>query len=765
MSAPSPAEIQKCFDKIDVDGGGTLSLEEVAQAMEQMGMNIAPADLARSFARVDDDNEGELDLEEFTHLVSSLEHGPVPPTPTDRRSEAALALRKRRHRHATSSRRLDTTSFRHRWTSAEDAKSAPGRTADRAVHRASWARQPEDWGGLSAGFEDTLVEPWDESLSLPEWKRDIKPPAWLRRATRRLSGAEERRAKAKTRLRAISSQAVTLQRESEYDVVQDPAVAHPEIKQDHDRLHMEENDGGLADPSLSRLRRNHAEQLRRVDTAQSVEHFLYYLPADQATRFGHLHEQLVESRPSTAGDPRAKPAQRPALAAASTRSGSRSGSRSGLHSRGSSVGGRAATPLSFTRLRDTARDDARGMPADDAGDLDKWGGWADDIHAIREQEMRRAKLVAAKEEAAATARKQAAQHEAVMRELRVAVEALGEAELTIERYRKALGKRIGWQELLESLRQGGLPEPEPEPEPESELQPEPEPELQPEPEPSEEDPSASDAAEENLVEQAARRARLVRRKKLDARAHVASLKLSEEEVTARAKVAHAALRESKVALAFAQREIDLERRRAARAAAGIGAPAARASGAARGSGAKRRSMQAVQRLRIVERDAAAALALEEYSLLALEDEEENLRQLLHEVDATLPLTTRRSGLSQAKPLPKPARPGSPSAAASANGNAARRQKSSTGAEDTTLLSKAEIAANQLEALVLRVSQCRNAAMRSLAARLRQTEEELALRKEQEQKQKQEEEQQEQQQKQQQGKGRRAPSGQVQTAVV
>ena len=86
-------------------------------------------------------------------------------------------------------------------------------------------------------------------------------------------------------------------------------------------------------------------------------------------------------------------------------------------------------------------------------------------------------------------------------------------------------------------------------------------------------------------------------------------------------------------------------------AAGIGAPAARASGAARGSGAKRRSMQAVQRLRIVERDAAAALALEEYSLLALEDEEENLRQLLHEVDATLPLTTRRSGLSQAKPLP------------------------------------------------------------------------------------------------------------------
>ena len=91
--------------------------------------------------RADSDNEGELDLQEFTQLVKSLEHGPVRPTPSDRRSEAALALRTRRHRHAKLSQGLDTTTFRHQWTSTEDAKDAPRRSADRVVHRATWARQ------------------------------------------------------------------------------------------------------------------------------------------------------------------------------------------------------------------------------------------------------------------------------------------------------------------------------------------------------------------------------------------------------------------------------------------------------------------------------------------------------------------------------------------------------------------------------------------------------------------------------------------------
>ena len=62
MSAPTVAEMKKCFDKIDTDGGGTLSLEEVAQAMEMMQVDISPAELARSFVRADEDNEAHLRL-------------------------------------------------------------------------------------------------------------------------------------------------------------------------------------------------------------------------------------------------------------------------------------------------------------------------------------------------------------------------------------------------------------------------------------------------------------------------------------------------------------------------------------------------------------------------------------------------------------------------------------------------------------------------------------------------------------------------------
>lgn len=718
MSAPTAAEMKQCFDQIDVDGGGALSLHEVAQAMEKMKVEISPADLARSFARADTDNQGELDLQEFTKLVQSLEHGPVEPTPTDRRSEAAVELRKRRHRHVASSRRLDTTSYRHQWTSAEDAKRASRRTADRVVHRATWARQPEDWGGLRAGFEDTLVEPWDDKLDLPEWQRNFKPPAWLRRAEQKLSGAEDRRSKAKNRLRAISSQAATLQRESDYTIAEEVPTAQ-DVEQDRARQHIDNDDASsLADPSFSQLRRNHAEQLRRIDTAQSVEHFLYYLPADQAARFGHLHDQLVESRPSTAGDSRARPARLSALSPTTRRSSSRSGSRShdGPHSRGNNVTRRSA-PLSFARLRSTALEGSARDMDNDVDDLEKWGGWADDIHAIRDQELQSAKRVAQKEIAAATARERAAQHADVMADLQAAVNALRQAEVSIERYRKAFGNRVGWMELVESLQQQAQPNPEAELRSDTAL-------TQGLQSAERDDCSKkTKACEEQQAEsavpltkgeKAARRARLVRGRKLVARANMQALKLSEQEVTARATAARAEFLQSKAALAFAKRGIALERARIARAAL---APTPTSVGV-EGS---HQSLDSVRQLEKTLQEAGASMALEEYSLLALKDEQANLHNLLHEVDTALPLTTRRSGLSQAKSPHKAARIRLPLA------SDARHQHDPD--EDAAgLLSKAEVAANQLELLGQRVAECRQAALRSLAARLRQIEEELQLRK-------------------------------------
>ena len=115
------------------------------------------------------------------------------------------------------------------------------------------------------------------------------------------------------------------------------------------------------------------------------------------------------------------------------------------------------------------------------------------------------------------------------------------------------------------------------------------------------------------------------------------------------------------------------------------------------------------------------MALEEYSLLALKDEQASLQNLLHEVDTALPLTTRRSGLSQAHSPHKAARIRAPLASDT-------RHQHDPDEDAADLLSKAEVAANQLELLGQRVAKCREAALRSLAARLRQIDEELKLRK-------------------------------------
>ena len=131
----------KAFASIDTDGGGTLSLQEVTAAMVKMKMKISPPDLARTFARMDADHSGELDLDEFKHLVKSLEVGPVEPTLRDRRSEAAVRLLQKRHLCSGSGfdLRFDTSTMRGRC-----------RTEARAAHRARWAKQTEDWGGLPA---------------------------------------------------------------------------------------------------------------------------------------------------------------------------------------------------------------------------------------------------------------------------------------------------------------------------------------------------------------------------------------------------------------------------------------------------------------------------------------------------------------------------------------------------------------------------------------------------------------------------------------
>jgi hypothetical protein len=92
-----------------------------------------------------------------------------------------------------------------------------------------------------------------------------------------------------------------------------------------------------------------------------------------------------------------------------------------LHSRPSSRGN-----VSLVRLKQAAReDDGRGSGPSD--DLDKWGGWADDIQTMREQEANQNRRIAERNEAAAASREQAAKHQEVMRGLKAATRELRDA--------------------------------------------------------------------------------------------------------------------------------------------------------------------------------------------------------------------------------------------------------------------------------------------------------------------------------------------------
>lgn len=169
----------------------------------------------------------------------------------------------------------------------------------------------------------------------------------------------------------------------------------------------------------------------------------------------------------------------------------------------------------------------------------------------------------------------------------------------------------------------------------------------------------------------------------------------------------------------------------------------------------RRSSDAMTHLKKIHSDAIGALALEEYSLLALKDEQAQLKELLHEVDEALPLTTRRSGLNQARPPPIERISEAAAAVAAQDEDQEAdlasflqnnrphkvgvgdrrpvRRRAEDGELDLKMAAelefKAETAARKLEMLSDTVAHCRHAALRSLAARLRQTEEQLALRKE------------------------------------
>ena len=56
-------DLREIFDLMDKDSGGTLSIEEIKQLMEMLGMKMPPDELEDLVASIDVDGSGQVDFE------------------------------------------------------------------------------------------------------------------------------------------------------------------------------------------------------------------------------------------------------------------------------------------------------------------------------------------------------------------------------------------------------------------------------------------------------------------------------------------------------------------------------------------------------------------------------------------------------------------------------------------------------------------------------------------------------------------------------
>eukprot|EP00195_Chlamydomonas_chlamydogama_P009706 CAMPEP_0202899710 /NCGR_PEP_ID=MMETSP1392-20130828/7867_1 /ASSEMBLY_ACC=CAM_ASM_000868 /TAXON_ID=225041 /ORGANISM="Chlamydomonas chlamydogama, Strain SAG 11-48b" /LENGTH=154 /DNA_ID=CAMNT_0049585965 /DNA_START=94 /DNA_END=558 /DNA_ORIENTATION=- len=63
-------EFREVFDLMDRDKGGTLSIEEVKQLMEMLGMKVKQDELEQLVSEIDIDGSGQVDFEEFLQVMA-----------------------------------------------------------------------------------------------------------------------------------------------------------------------------------------------------------------------------------------------------------------------------------------------------------------------------------------------------------------------------------------------------------------------------------------------------------------------------------------------------------------------------------------------------------------------------------------------------------------------------------------------------------------------------------------------------------------------
>merc|ERR1719321_741220 len=66
-------DLKEMFYALDADGNGTITIDELRDGIEKMGMDV-PEDLMRIMSEVDSDGSGEIDYSEFLAATLDRRH-------------------------------------------------------------------------------------------------------------------------------------------------------------------------------------------------------------------------------------------------------------------------------------------------------------------------------------------------------------------------------------------------------------------------------------------------------------------------------------------------------------------------------------------------------------------------------------------------------------------------------------------------------------------------------------------------------------------
>eukprot|EP00741_Cyanophora_paradoxa_P008166 tig00001265_g7903.t1 len=88
LTPEQQVELARCFRLLDEDGSGTLESDELARALEMMGIPARQKDIKRALKATNPEGTGEFDFEEFTLLMAGDE--PEEDLPTERRRAKQL---------------------------------------------------------------------------------------------------------------------------------------------------------------------------------------------------------------------------------------------------------------------------------------------------------------------------------------------------------------------------------------------------------------------------------------------------------------------------------------------------------------------------------------------------------------------------------------------------------------------------------------------------------------------------------------------------